>query len=65
MCVEEEEEGGEEQIKGHKKGVTVQKCSNLAFSSKTGVLMATAPWRLKHLVMVENTLSLMAIWKGS
>ena len=35
------------------------------FSSKTGVLMETAPWRLKHRVMTVKTSSRMAIWKGS
>ena len=37
----------------------------LTFSSKTGVLIATAPCLLKHDVMIENTFSRMAIWNGS
>ena len=33
-------------------------------SSKTGVSMATAPWRLKTLTILEKACSRMAIWSG-
>lgn len=39
-------------------------CEKSTFSSKTGVSMVSAPWRLKQPVMMLKTFSLMAICLG-
>lgn len=39
-------------------------CKNCTFSSNTGVSMVSAPWRLKQLMMVLKTFSLIAICLG-
>lgn len=39
-------------------------CKNHTFSSNTGVSMVSAPWRLKQLMMVLKTFSLIAICLG-